>query len=358
MSRLALGTPVRRILVIRRKALGDCLVTLPAVLELARAFPRADLDLVIDRPFASLLGGLARGVRVLPWPPERPASGWWRRLRGGRYDLVLDYLGSPRTALWTAVTGARLRVGYDLRGRRWAYNVRVARNRLEDTGLMPFAGESFLDPLRALGLSPPPWRPAGCAAGWAPGESLLGESYRAWHRQWRPSRPRVGLVFSATWSAKAWPVEHVVQLHRLLIDAGASPLQITGPGDEELAAVLRRELPASDLAPPTTLTELADLLSGLDLWIGTDNGVRHLAQLIGLPTLTLFGPTDPRGWNPPGRMHVALRTGEPCSPCDLTICPVPGHPCLARLEPAHVLLAARRLWEAGRRRCGREREGA
>ena len=61
---------MRRILVIRRKALGDALVTLPAVLRLCESFPAAAVDLVVDRPFADLLAGLAGGVRVLAWPPD------------------------------------------------------------------------------------------------------------------------------------------------------------------------------------------------------------------------------------------------------------------------------------------------
>ena len=48
---------VRRVLVIRRKALGDVLVTLPSVLRLARAYPEAALDLVVERPYAPLVAG-------------------------------------------------------------------------------------------------------------------------------------------------------------------------------------------------------------------------------------------------------------------------------------------------------------
>ena len=92
---------IRRILVIRRKGLGDALVSLPAVRQLAAAFPDAQLDLVIDRPFAPLLQDLAHGLRVIPWSAAEPSIRWWRRLRAERYDLVLDYLGSPRTATFS-----------------------------------------------------------------------------------------------------------------------------------------------------------------------------------------------------------------------------------------------------------------
>lgn len=362
---------VRRVLVIRRKALGDVLVTLPAVLRLARAYPEAALDLVVERPFAPLIAGLAPSLRVLAWPPPagEPAA-WTRRLRGAGYDLVLDYLGSPRTALWAALTGARWRVGYDLPGRRWAYNVRVPRSRHGDVRLAQFAGEGFLDPLRVLGLPAESWRPwrpwatagiAGAASGAAgfrpdggeaagaaaagggsadPGRACewpLGEAYRAWAAGWRARpQPRLGLVLSAGWPAKAWPAAEAAALLRLAARAGRPCLLIPGPEDGSLRDRVTALAPEADVAPPTSLAELADLLGTLSCLVGTDCGPRHLAALLGVPTVTLFGPTDPRGWNAPGPWQVAVRTGEPCSPCDRRTCPVPGHPCMTRLTAATV----------------------
>ena len=334
------GRPMRRILLIRRRALGDALVTLPAVLAVHRAWPGAAIDLVVDRPFAPLLAELARPVRVLAWPPE-PGRSWLRTLREGRYDLVIDWLGNPRTAIWTALTGAPLRVGYDLPRRRWAYNLRVPRNRSGEHELRAFAGEAFLDPLRALGLDPAPWRPGPVPAPGDGGEAALGPDYRRWRDRWRLADKRpVAVIMSATWPAKAWPADHVVTLVTELEAAGREPLVVTGPGDGELEAALRGRISDDRFAPPTDLGELADLLGRCRLFVGTDCGARHLAAVVGLPTLTLFGPTDPAGWNPASPEHVSLRTGEPCSPCNLTRCPVPGHPCLDGLLPGRVLAAA------------------
>jgi ADP-heptose:LPS heptosyltransferase len=334
---------IGRILVIRRKALGDALVTLPAVLRLAQAFPAAAIDLLVDRPYVALLSQLARNVRVLAWPAAGgSALSWLRALRSNRYNLVLDYLGSPRTAWWTALSGAPLRVGYDLRWRGWAYNVRVPRNRFAGFPLRAFAGEAFLDPLRALDLPVLPWHPGRTRR---PEETLLSPDYRAWVMRWRQCRrPRIGLILSASWSAKAWPVAQAVRLHALLQQQGASPLWITGPGDQAIENALRLALPAADFAPPTTLLELADLLAELDLLIGTDCGVRHLAACLRVPTVTLFGPTDPHGWNPEAPRHVALSVPVPCAPCDLKECPIAGHPCLDDLAAELVATTARRLW--------------
>ncbi|MFH1842155.1 MAG: glycosyltransferase family 9 protein [bacterium] len=337
------GAPVSRILVIRRKALGDALVTLPAVLQLSSLFPGATIDLLLDRWLAPLFRDLARDLHIVAWPPEtRRPGAWTSTLRAGRYDLVLDFLGTPRTALWTALTGAPLRVGYDLRWRQWAYNLKVPRNSWSGFKVAAFAGEAFLDPLRALGWTVPPWQPAQTAL---PDPAQLDQTYLGWVADWldRPA-PHIALVLSASWPAKAWPLASSCELFRRLERDGASPIFIPGPADDTLVRRVRRELGPAALAPPTNLLALADLLRRVDCFVGTDNGARHLAICLGVPTVTLFGPTDPRGWNPEDPRHVVVRTGEDCSPCDLTECPLPGHPCLDSLPAARVATAVQRLW--------------
>lgn len=328
----------RRILLIRRKALGDALVSLPAVATVVAAWPRARVDLVVDRPLAGLFRDLAPNLNVVAYPLEN-GDAWLPWLRAQRYDLVIDWLGSPRTAVWAALSGARHRVGYDLPGRRWAYNLRVPRNRAGATPLRGFAGEAFLDPLRRLGLDPGPWLPAAAAF---PGAPLPDGPFGAWLDGWcaGSAAPRAVLVMSATWSAKAWPARHIRDLWRQLAHGGVRPVFAPGPGDGDLVAALAPDLPPEAFAPPSTLAEMSALLRRCDVFIGTDNGLRHLAALLGRPTVTVFGPTDPAGWNPPGPRHVSVRTGESCSPCDFTECPVPGRPCLENLGAGPVAEAA------------------
>lgn len=330
---------VRRLLVIRRRGLGDALVSLPAVAALADLYTGAEIDLLIDRPFAPLLADLAGRARVRVWPPD--GTGWWTLLRGPRYDLVADLLSTPRTALWTALSGARWRVGYDLRGRRWAYNLRVPRNRDGGRDLHQYAGEGFLDLVRFLGGRPEPWAPAPQAPA---DEARLSDAYLAWRDGWeRNGRPAVALLLSAGWPAKAWPAVRAAELAAAAARDGARVLLVPGPGDGEIVEELAARAPGLEVAPPTDLRELADLLSRCDAAVSTDGGGRHVAALMGVPVVTLYGPTDPRGWNREHPLHVAVRTGVDCSPCNLRNCPVPGHPCLDQLDGERVWAAARTL---------------
>ena len=82
--------------------------------------------------------------------------------------------------------------------------------------------------------------------------------------------------------------------------------------------------------------ELADLLSRCAAYVGTDGGAQHVATVVGVPKVTLFGPTDALSWNRDHPFHVAVRTDEPCSPCSHHRCPVPGHPCMTNITPERV----------------------
>jgi heptosyltransferase-2 len=88
----------------------------------------------------------------------------------------------------------------------------------------------------------------------------------------------------------------------------------------------------------------------VDLLVACDSGPVHLATAVGTPVLALFGPTSPARWGPPppGR---SLSLGLPCAPCTNfggERCPLGHHRCLADLEVAPVVAAARDLLRAHR----------
>jgi ADP-heptose:LPS heptosyltransferase len=322
----------RKILVIRRKALGDILVSLAVVRGLVERWPECAIDLVVDDVGLELVEELPELHRVLiyearalrranPWQRLLRTGAWLRRLRREDYDCVIDLMGTPQTAIWAWSTGAPVRVGRARRGRGWAYT-----HRLPARGGTRFAGEVFQDSLRVLGENPPPWRPV------APFPGL----------RWKgASSGRILLNPSASWSAKAWPAEHFARAGVLLVDAGYDVAVAWGPGEEAPRdAILEAAGGRIDALPPTNLRELAGEICDSALVITTDSGPKHLAVAQGVPTLTLFGSTDPRGWQPPGTMHRWLANPVECAPCNLRVCPVPGHPCLDELSPRRVVREA------------------
>ncbi len=320
---------------IRRKAIGDVVTSLEAVRALRERWPAARLEVVVDRIAAPLLCELDWLDELLVYDPPTGWArivydlAWWLRLARRRYELVLDLMGTPLTAAWTFAAGRGVRVGRKRRGRAWAYNLLVVR----PEGPVRFAGEDFLDCARAAGASAGRWRPV----------RLLRENTAALrHPPPEGDGPWIIVHPPATWSAKAWPLGSWGELILSLRQAGIERIEISwGPGEESTRdEVLRRARGAAVPMPAVDLVELTRRLSACDLLIAVDSGPVHLAVAQGTPTLTLFGSTDPRGWHPPVEGHRVLFHDVECRPCNLTVCPVEGHPCLDRLEPQEVLQEA------------------
>ncbi|MEY4705420.1 MAG: hypothetical protein RL042_1625 [Nitrospirota bacterium] len=131
-------------------------------------------------------------------------------------------------------------------------------------------------------------------------------------------------------------------------DFGATPVILEGPADREpvehlLQSCVNRPVVLKDL----DLLTVAAVLARARLFVGQDSGVTHLAGLIGIRTVALFGPTDPARWAPSGA-HVTVVQGAPChcrSWGDVSRCE--QKPCLKISQPRLVALCLAGLTEAG-----------
>ncbi len=340
-ARVAVPRPgVRRILVLRRRALGDLLLTLPAVRALHESHPGARLDLLVDRPLVPVVRGLPYVDRVLPFPDRestprsrgRALYELFAAVRRERYDLVVDALGTPRTAQLTWWSRARVRAGFAIRGRAWAYTVTVPRS---DARRPVYMRDAYLELVAAVGattadlsfapaggepvedVAPPPAGSAPAAAG-----------------------PRVAFAPGATWPAKAWPLAHYAALATRLIDeAHASVTVFWGPGEEAAADRVVAAEPRAMKAPAGDVAALARRLRAHDVLVSSDSGARHVAVGAGVATVGLFGPTDIPTATPPTGPHIALTSPIACAPCQRLTCPLAENFCLTRVAPGEAFAA-------------------
>ena len=331
----------RRILVLRRRALGDILLTLPAVRALKETYPEARLDLMVDAPFVGVVRGLPYVDEVVTFPdrastPRGRAGALWAlhaRVRRARYDLVVDALGTPATARLAWWSAARVRAGFAIRGRAWAYTVTVPRS---DAHRPVYMRDAYLELVGAVGVRT---RDVSFAPAGAEGIERLEP---------RGTGPRVALAPGATWPAKAWPLDHYAALATRLVDeAGARVTVFWGPGEEALADRLVALEPRVLKAPGGDVAALARRLRDHDLLVSSDSGGRHVAIGAGVPTVGLFGPTDIPTATPKEGPHVTLTSPIECAPCQLLVCPLAENFCLTRVLPGDVFAAAQARLAAG-----------
>ncbi len=112
---------------------------------------------------------------------------------------------------------------------------------------------------------------------------------------------------------KCWPVEHFAEMiYSLWQQYRAAVLVLAGPAEQERLVQIRSLLEAYPESGPceylvdAPLLTIAQRLQQCQCYIGNDSGLTHLAGMLGLPTLALFGPSDPTIWHPPGPSVTVL----------------------------------------------------
>lgn len=359
----AAGQPAE-ILVLRLDRIGDVLMSLPAIGALREAVPEAKIRLAVgewsreiakDAPVDEVL------VWSAPWAGRRDegASTFGdlvkvaRSRRAQRPDLAIDLQGDLRAIWLMAATGARTRVGYANTGSASLLTAVVDLD--EDVS---FVEQNYRAIETALGRAVPrkPFR-------W------LGEGRRAQGRerlaqlfaQARMERkgPLVGIHPGAGRSIKEWPVERFVELGRLLVKEEGATLVVTGSAGESAAAgAICTALAgaAVDLSGKLSLGALAEVMSACDAFVSCDTSAMHFACAIGVPSVAIFGPSDPRRYFSgsdlgfgSGQKHIALAPTLWCSPCNLIRRPpeecdsAPVPECLAQIDTQQVFDATVRV---------------
>ncbi len=305
--------------------LGDTVMALPALQGLRASLPRARIALV--GRWASLLEGQAVADAVLSYPRERGArSRLAAVLRDSRPDTAIVLPSSFESALAAWRWGARARLGYDA-------DVRGCL--LTHTLPIPSPRRHQIDECVVTGSDPPTFR--------LPPHPVAEEAIDALFKKigLAHGASTVGLHLGAAFgSSKLWPPAAYAELSSRLRRAGALPV-LLGAGSEEASAAAVIASAGEDIASLVGRDRpdlLPRLLSRLSCLVSADTGVAHLAAAVGTPTVTLFGPTDPRLTSPRGRRARAIEGRAPCAPCFLERCPI-DHPCMRSIEPTTVAAA-------------------
>jgi predicted lipopolysaccharide heptosyltransferase III len=310
-----------RILVSRMKFIGDVVLTTPIIRSLRNAHPDAFIAYLGEKETVALLENNPFLNEIISFdfrrPPLPEQARVVRLLRRKKFDLAIDLFGNPRTALLTFLSGARVRVGPDRRGRRALYTVRV-----RDDGLPKSAIEFHNQSLDAVGIPPTVARTeiyltANEREG---GRRRLNEFAE---RSGKDAQPVVGIHPGATWPAKRWLPDRFAGLADALVRRGASVVLTAGARDADTIAEVRS---AAQHTHPVFLNlplrQLAAVIAACDVYVTNDAGPLHIAVAVGTPTIGLFGPGEDNIWFPYSARdgHRALRKDVPCHPCHLDFC--------------------------------------
>ena len=311
-----------RILIIKPSSLGDVVHALPSVNLIRKKFPDAHIAWLVNDTLVSLLKRCTLINEVIPFPRHEYAKlpPLVNRLRGARFDLVVDLQGLLRSGLITRATGAARRVGLsDAReGARLFYNDVVTVPRCH-------AVDRYLLAAKHLGCDT------------TPVEFPLGLAELANRQSPIAERP-IAINPSARWPTKLWGDDRFAELARRL---PRDRVVLTGSASDA-PRLDRIAQGCRNLAGKTDLIELAELYRQCAVVITNDSGPMHIAAAVGTPVIAIFGPTDPALTGPYGNQHIVLRADIPCSPCLSDRCThQPAMECMSLVTVDRVLAAVK-----------------
>ncbi|MHB8418165.1 MAG: glycosyltransferase family 9 protein [Myxococcales bacterium] len=302
--------------------LGDVVFASPLTAALARRWPEAEV-LFVARPPAHEIAQRLPGVSAVLIYDKRGKD---RGLSGAR--RVLAELRAHRPELWLSLHGS-LRSGLFARAARAHRSFGPAREpgSLLFGARVSFRGLSF--PARAVALAAAIGLEADPAI-----ELRLGEQERAVGREIVGGVPAVALIPGSEWETKRWPAARFAELARRLRARGRRPVLLGAPGERRLCAEIAALAGGCLDLCGGSVSEALAVLSACEAALGGDSGLVHAARALAVPTVALFGPTDPR-------RHVAaprqalVSLGLSCSPCSdhgSRRCPLGHHRCLSDLS--------------------------
>ena len=337
-----------KLLLVRLTSLGDVLHTLPALTDLRVFRPDVQIHWLLEPAYAPIARLHPVVTEILPCSLRSLRRKWWRlprslyqlrkQLRAQRYDLALDSQGLFKSALLASLSGTEI-LGLDAGSAREPVATRLYNRKFPVPWGQPAITRNRQLFAQALGYS--------CPAG-SPDYGLQGAVQELRERSLPgPLLPFVQTPFilgfhatSRIWHTKEWPVSYWGVLARRVASAGYRLLLPSASARErQRVEEIRQEGGDSVMAlPPLGLEELVLLAGRSRAYLGMDTGLSYLATALGLPGVTLYGPTANEQVPVPGVRLVSLSSPESCAPCRRTHCPrIPDGsqsiPCQLSLDP-------------------------
>ncbi len=329
-----------KVLIVKTSSLGDVIHTLPALSDAAQAIPNLSFDWVVEQSFAEIPRWHSRVNKVIPldWRHWRKKIFSKDTLQQGRafihslrevpYDLIIDAQGLVKSALLTCAAKG-LRCGLDWHSAReplasLAYQKTLTVNFYQHAIVRM---RSILS--QALGYELPQTPPD-----YGIGRELF----------LNPAKEKDYLVFlhGTTWNTKLWPESYWLELAKLAAGQDLHVKLLWGsPAEEARAQRLAEQANNILVLPRQDLRGSAAILANASAVVAVDTGLAHLAAALTVPTLSLYGPTNPDYTGTLGSAQLHLSSNFPCSPCLKRNCTYLGQTpaqaaCLSALSPSQA----------------------
>lgn len=323
-----------RIVVRSPNPLGDACMATPAVRAIKRGRPDCELAVLCPENLVGFWKTVSEVDKVIP----RPRSASNRKIgktlaEQGPFDVAILLPNSPRSAIEAKHARIPRVVGYPAKWRdRLVHQIIPARN--ARTGPRPHHVNHYLRLAERIGAD------LSDESIFEPPESEIAVEPL-----------RIGISAGAEYgAAKCWPAERFIAACKQIAEQhpGAKFALFGTKAEASIGETLEAGLGelCDNRIGQTSLDGLMDELRACQLLISNDTGTMHLAAHLGVPTVAIFGSTEPHWTGPLGEGHVIIRHHAPCSPCFLRDCPIDFR-CMTSITPEEVAEASVEIIDRG-----------
>ncbi|QQL46027.1 lipopolysaccharide heptosyltransferase II [Sulfuriroseicoccus oceanibius] len=316
--------------------LGDACMAMPAVRAIKRGRPDVELTMIAPAKFADIWNELPEVDHIIPREgKDSPKDVAKKLLAKGTFDAGILLTNSPRTAMEMWHADVRRIVGYRAKWRSFFLNQFIP-HKVVKNGPPLHHVEHYMQMAHRIGGDCSD-RTLFDAIPRRDGAAVIEPS--AGHAV------RIGLCAGAEYGpAKRWPLESFAEMARMVnekrAEAGELPVEwvlFGAPGEKQLGEDLTVAIGGhvDNLVGKTSIIGLMDHLRSCEFLVSNDTGTMHLAALLGVEAVAIFGSTEPRWTRPLGKGHTILREHVECSPCFLRECPIDFR-CMKAITPERV----------------------
>lgn len=333
---------MRKVLFFRIGAIGDTLLTTPAVNYFKKNNPDCEIHYMAGLPAVEILKNNPDINKIFTFKEIKTKFPRFINAMLARknikdaidpyYDIFFDFESSYYSTYISFHINAKEKVGFKITKKRrfyfnWFYNYRFNYQQKNNYLALKFIQlvQKYCENKNNFNINPV----------LIISDDEKQDAANILHRfNLNPKEKFIMACVSGTWPAKKWPIDNWLFLFKKL--ESKKIVLLWGPGDEEdIKYIKEKNLPNVFIIPAVNIRQVSAILSFASILISNDNGLRHIGQALNVKTIGLFGPTNENDWMKQDQNNIALTSPAPCRPCDKTKCK--NNFCMQDISPDDVI---------------------
>ena len=334
-----------KILVIRYRFIGDTVLTIPFLRNLRRAYPNAQIDMLVgpvsgdvllDCPYIDNLiyfDTTKKHKYENTGEEKKNFFSYVKLLRQNKYDKAFVLKRSFSSAALAFLAGIKERIGFNTEGRGFLLTKRIlyVKNRHEI--------ECFLDVLKADGIS----ARDNHLENWISPKSE--EKIQDIMSNYDLSEKQKVLIHATSGNInKQWSIENFAKVIEYLSNEKNTRVFFTGTAKDsdvydKILNLINTELQNKpiNLCGELSIQDSTALINKMDFVVGCDSGTLHIAASLNVPVIGIYGPMNPKKWSAWGEIHRPIYLDLPCIPCELRVKCDKNYACIKNITPEMVI---------------------